>query len=49
MLFLTCDVELSDSARERIRKEIEGKTGEACVILDGGRFSIQNIPVMNDK
>ncbi len=48
MLFITCDVDLTRKMREKIRQEVKDRTGEDCVILDGGRFTIQEIAVKRD-
>lgn len=49
MIFITCDYILDNAARETIKREVERQTGERCIVLSGGQFTVQSIPVKTDK
>ncbi len=49
MLFITCDLDLSDKTRELVRKQIYERTGEDCVFLPKGYFAVTRIKVKKEQ
>lgn len=43
IIVLSCAVNLSEGTKKKLHEEFEERTGEDCLILDGGIFSISEM------